>query len=216
MGTRGLTMVVSDGEYRIAQYGQWDHYPSGQGVTVLDFCHQHMTNAADVDKFRNNLRDICWVDESNVEQIRKAQDEGRYEAFPYLTRDHGAAILSCVLAYPDQKPSLCAKTSFGSPDWGLAPGRADLILKNSLDFIKDSLFCEWAYVLDLDKMQLEVYEGFNDSPVPSGQRFSEMEPEKPDYRETQYYPCVEVGIWKFDALPTKEEFLEILEPKEVD
>jgi hypothetical protein len=206
-------MVVSEGEYRIAQYGQWDHYPSGQGVDILKFCQEHMTNAEDMQRFRNNLKDIQWVDESNVERIRKAQEEDRYEAFPYLTRDHGSDILLYVFAYPDQRPSLCKKT-FGSPDWGLAPGKAELILKNSLDFIKDSLFCEWAYVLDLDKMQLEVYKGFNTFPVPPGQRFSEMEPEKPDHCDTQYYPCVEERIWKFDALPTKEDFLKILEPNE--
>ena len=35
MGTRGLTMVVSKGKTRVAQYGQWDHYPSGQGRTAF-------------------------------------------------------------------------------------------------------------------------------------------------------------------------------------
>jgi len=37
MGTRNLTCVVSGGKYIIAQYGQWDGYPSGQGVTALEF-----------------------------------------------------------------------------------------------------------------------------------------------------------------------------------
>ena len=37
MGTRNLTVVYVDGEYRVAQYGQWDGYPSGQGMTCLKF-----------------------------------------------------------------------------------------------------------------------------------------------------------------------------------
>ena len=36
MGTRNLTAVFMDGEYKVAQYGQWDGYPSGQGVDILN------------------------------------------------------------------------------------------------------------------------------------------------------------------------------------
>lgn len=31
MGTRNLTAVYLDGEYKIAQYGQWDGYPKDKG-----------------------------------------------------------------------------------------------------------------------------------------------------------------------------------------
>lgn len=38
MGTRNLTMVIDrKGEIKVAQYGQWDGYPSGQGATILEF-----------------------------------------------------------------------------------------------------------------------------------------------------------------------------------
>lgn len=30
MGTRNLTMLISDGETKVAQYGQWDGYPGEQ------------------------------------------------------------------------------------------------------------------------------------------------------------------------------------------
>ena len=32
MGTRNLTAVYLDGQYKVAQYGQWDGYPEGQGI----------------------------------------------------------------------------------------------------------------------------------------------------------------------------------------
>ena len=32
MGTRNLTMVIQDQQTRIAQYGQWDGFPDGQGI----------------------------------------------------------------------------------------------------------------------------------------------------------------------------------------
>ncbi|MHC5949058.1 hypothetical protein ACVXZ3_04645 [Providencia hangzhouensis] len=37
MGTRHLICVAKDGDYKVAQYGQWDGYPSGQGLTLLTF-----------------------------------------------------------------------------------------------------------------------------------------------------------------------------------
>jgi hypothetical protein len=37
MGTRHLIAAKIDGVYKLAQYGQWDGYPDGQGVAVLDF-----------------------------------------------------------------------------------------------------------------------------------------------------------------------------------
>ena len=38
MGTRNLTIVRNkEGIIRVAQYGQWDGYPEGQGITALNF-----------------------------------------------------------------------------------------------------------------------------------------------------------------------------------
>ena len=36
MGTRNLTCVVKNGEYKVAQYGQFDGYPSGVGCDILE------------------------------------------------------------------------------------------------------------------------------------------------------------------------------------
>ena len=37
MGTRHLIVVYYKGKLYIANYGQWDGYPEGQGKTVLKF-----------------------------------------------------------------------------------------------------------------------------------------------------------------------------------
>lgn len=49
---------------------------------------------------------------------------------------------------------------------------SDIIgLVNSEEFAADSLFCEWAYVIDLDKNTFEVYQGFNKKPIDKTERF---------------------------------------------
>ena len=35
MGTRHITAVVSEGEFVVAQYGQWDGYPTGAGNDIV-------------------------------------------------------------------------------------------------------------------------------------------------------------------------------------
>ena len=44
-----------------------------------------------------------------------------------------------------------------------------------VEFAGDSLFCEWVYVLDLDKGTFEVYKGLNKYPVPESERFANFE-----------------------------------------
>ena len=35
MGTRHITTVVAEGEFVVAQYGQWDGYPTGAGNDIV-------------------------------------------------------------------------------------------------------------------------------------------------------------------------------------
>lgn len=39
-----------------------------------------------------------------------------------------------------------------------------IFFQNDIDFIYESLFCEFAYIMDLDKDILEIYVGFNTDP----------------------------------------------------
>ena len=56
------------------------------------------------------------------------------------------------------------------------------MIKNEIEFIRDSLFCEWAYFYDKDKRIFEIWRGFQKIPDvgnPFGQEKS----------EDGYYPC---------------------------
>lgn len=197
MGTRHLVMVVKDGDFKVAQYGQGDGYPSGQGITVLNFLRKKMRRPS-FDESVKALRPISeqelealWIEcgatkGSNLVGMDVAAKFNK--RWPWLDRDHGAEILSTV------------QDSMG-----------DIQVRLSTGFAADSLFCEWAYVIDLDKNALEVYRGFNQEPVPSGERFANLTPPE---RDEKYYPVKLVRKYNFDALPTKRNFLKDLEPKD--
>ena len=192
MGTRGLTAVVADGSYRIAQYGQWDHYPSGQGVTVRDFLV-----GMNEPHFRAQLAKCRWITEEEIDTANEAagiakgdewitmDQSTRFYAQPavrFLTRDHGAQILQIVNDAPEDT----------------------IRLLNSIDFAGDSLFCEYAYVVDFDKRTFEVYKGFNKAPVPNGERFAKA---PLDEDAGGYQPIRLLATFSLDALPSEDEFL---------
>ena len=78
-----------------------------------------------------------------------------------------------------------------------------------INFAADSLFCEFAYVIDYDANTFEMFKGFNKEPVPEGQRFADLPREvNPRTHEvSEYYPVVLANTWALDNLPTEEEFL---------
>ena len=55
MGTRNLTKVINEqGEVVVAQYGQWDGYPSGQGVNALNAIFYYL------DEIKQGIKRVYW------------------------------------------------------------------------------------------------------------------------------------------------------------
>lgn len=186
MGTRNLVAVKLDGEYKVAQYGQWDGYPSGQGATVLDFLAKW-----DRPAFEAKVRAASFLTTEEVDAINstiKAEGlQDRWQSrWPELSRDAGADILGMIAA--DE------------------PG---MKLRNSIEFAADSLFCEWAYVLDLDANTLEVFRGFNKTPLAEGERFYGAKCADADDQSRRendgYQPINNVASYTLDSLPTVEQ-----------
>jgi len=199
MGTRHLTCVVKDGEYKVAQYGQWDGYPSGQGVDALTFLKN-----MDRDKFLTSLAATYQPTKEQIAAWWKevGHDIGtndgwvgveisdKYKAkHPSLSRDTGAEILQLIQDAVEPVP-----------------------LNLYLKFAAESLFCEWAYVVDFDKNTLEVYEGFNKQPLAQSERFYGLTSDD----SSGYEPVRLKKAYSLDELPTQEEFLSELEPDEED
>lgn len=152
MGTRHLIAVYQGGTHKIAQYGQWDGYPAGQGKEIVEFLADKQ-KVYSLEHFK--LKDCRFLTGAEIERINKEKDPIRARA--QLSRNVGSQILNMV-------------------------ARSDgLVLKDDLDFAADGLFCEWAYVIDFDTRKFEVYKGFNKSKKKLKGRFKNMTPEYEEY-----------------------------------
>ena len=63
------------------------------------------------------------------------------------------------------------------------------------DFIKDSLFCEYGYIINMDTKKLEMYEGFQKKPDKRKSNRYGTE------NERGYYPCRMVKAFPLDKIP---------------
>ena len=194
MGTRNLTIIFADDEYKVAQYGQYDGYPYGQGATALQFLHQVKPNILkkrcnNVKILTEDIRKARWL-EFNVDITNKPYVEFKVaqkfeKKYPELSRGTGAVILDIIYK-----------------------SKQDLHLENSIDFIADSLFCEWAYLVDLDHQTFEVYKGFNKEPLDESDRFFSFYDSNED---SEYYPCKLQHIFDLNNLPSEFDFFKILQ-----
>ena len=89
MGTRNLTIVNLDKKTRVAQYGQWDGYPTGQGQTIADFL-----KTIDLPKFKKELKKLREVIEGEIDFVNNTKDWQKEH--PELSPDTGAGILEMI------------------------------------------------------------------------------------------------------------------------
>ena len=72
MGTRNLTIVYSNGKYKVAQYGQWDGYPEGLGSQLLKYL-----KGININELRNAVNDCTYLSKEDFDEINKNIDEAR-------------------------------------------------------------------------------------------------------------------------------------------
>jgi hypothetical protein len=143
MGTRNSTLVYLEGKTRIAQYGQWDGYPTGQGKTIAEFLKK-----VDLPKFIAQVKALKTYTRKGVNKIwEKAGADPKTgfisldkadvvkKKYPELNRDTGAEILQLI--------------------------HDGVVTKVFLDekFKEDTLFCEYYYEIDLDNKKISVNGG---------------------------------------------------------
>ena len=186
MGTRHITAVVSEGQFVVAQYGQWDGYPTGAGNAIVSII------SGKIDQLKASLKHIVPVESDTVERYWSECGAS----------DWGADIETCQRF----------KAKHMTLDRDTGPDVLDILIHTEVpvelyldvDFIADGLFCEWVYVVDLDSNTFEIYQGFQIRP--SENRFSSMFEGVID----GYYPPKLVATYPLDELPTDSQ-LQLLE-----
>ncbi|KAL1843155.1 hypothetical protein VTJ49DRAFT_2905 [Mycothermus thermophilus] len=225
MGTRQLICVWWKGEWYLAQYGQWDGHPPGQGVKIFKF----LSVARNIEGLKHGLENHIYTPTSEeLEAIwaeceawdRNYQEEqlrtnsgpnydytmtGINQLYPSLSRDTGAGIFGMVLrgGGPDDGDEEANQAGTSGAE---GKERKKLPVRLRLEFANDTLYCEWAYVTDLDKEVLEVYGGSYGKTGESkhdGHRFKDVGP--PD-APVPNFVC-SLSFHELYLIKTEKEFL---------
>lgn len=201
MGTRGLCGFVVDGEVR-SSYNHFDSYPSGLGADIVEQIGV-LSGKFNEKELKQKVRDIFFVDEGS--EVTPEYIEKYKEYYNELVG--GSKEVTWYQLLRDAQGDLVANVNAG-------------VMIDGNGFAKDSLFCEWGYLVNLDTKKLEVYRGFQKKSHVDG-RFADMEDEG---EETvgghRYYPIRLVAEFPFDELPDmrtwEDEFYESEEADEDD
>lgn len=159
MGTRGTYGFRKNGEDKLT-YNHYDSYPSYLGVKVLEFA-----NSCTIQELNDIYDRLVLVDEDSEPTPEQIEECKKYA-------DTGVSTGSL-------KDWYCLLRNAQGELMAYKEG-----LKYMIDnggFIKDSLFCEYGYIINLDTCMLEFWAGYQHVPQ-EGNRYGET----PD---DGYYPC---------------------------
>ncbi len=149
MGTRGAVGFRLDGKDYVA-YNHFDSYPEGLGVEVLRDIKELLKGTG-----LNSLPAL-------VKRLKVFSENKKP-----TKKDIKALAKYTDLSVSNKSTSdwYCLTRNLqGNLRGYLEAG----YMPDSREFLADSLFCEWAYIVNLDDNTLEVYKGFNSNPNGAG------------------------------------------------
>jgi hypothetical protein len=187
MGTRGsLGFIVEDKEY--LAYNHFDSYPDGLGEEVLQFIEKINKEDGWV-KFRENAKNVIQLE---GDRVTDTEIQEKYKKYADLgVSDKTLEDPYCL--FRDIQDSWMEE---------IYKGELQHFFFNN-DFIHDSLFCEYAYIINLDTMKLEFYDGFQKKSQ-KGNRFGETP------NEDDYYPCRLIAVFDLEKIIDSDDVDEIV------
>lgn len=140
MSTRGLYGWKKDGVEKVT-YNHSDSYPTWLGVKIMSFCVE-MTDEQLERLFGHTI--IISEEEKDPAQINSVRLFAKARGFdPDASQDVYEILRFMQGNFEEYRK--------------LAENELDFPMIDSKDFFSDELFCEWAYVIDLDSKRLIVY-----------------------------------------------------------
>jgi hypothetical protein len=172
MGTRGIFGVRFNDVDKLT-YNHFDSYPGGLGQATVD----NIKRFESIDEMKQLAKKLRMVSEDQKPtplQIRALQK------FADLNVS-GKSLNNwyCLLRQTQGDLHTMLKCGYAI---------------NNKEFIKDSLFCEWGYIVNLDTEMLEVYRGFQEKDHDKG-RYADHK------TRDGYYPCALVAEFPLNDLP---------------
>ena len=148
MGTRGAIGFIKNGVEKVT-YNHFDSYPSGVGIAVAGYCRRTTIKA--MNKAFDKL--VLVTEEASPTKEQQKQ----------LNKYLSTSVSS---GKPEEWYALLRET------------QGDLVeivncgfMIDSKEFLLDSLFCEYAYIINLDTNMLEVYKGSQKDPDKGAGRY---------------------------------------------
>jgi hypothetical protein len=201
MGTRGSFGFRVNGEDKL-MYNHSDSYPSGLGLDLLAFL-----KGINMATLKKKVAKLTAVDND------KARPTAAQKA-----KCRKAGTVNLGVAEQSENDWYCLiRNAQGDLGKLLEVGFFD----EGNTFVLDSIFCEWAYIVNLDTGKLEVYEGFNEGfrvpggkwkpKFPNGRYANDMSDSDNARRiasgEEPYFGVHLVAEFPLDKLPAQQTFL---------
>lgn len=174
MGTRGCYGFRKNGVDKLT-YNHFDSYPDYLGRHIIQFCKE--TSIEEMNEIFDRIHLVNGRFKPDSDHIK--------ECMPYYNGNVGNQSIHdwyCLLRE--------AQGNLNVYKNGLK------YMVDDVDFIKDSLFCEYAYIINLDTNELEFWVGFQKEPDPSNRYGTES--------DSGYYPCKMVGCYPLDIIHTEK------------
>lgn len=144
MSTRGLVGFVVNDAVK-ATYNHFDSYPNGLGLDVVKFV-QGLKNVSEASEHAQAIILVSEEDEPTPEQVQRITGQSTPDA----------AVGGDWYAWlRDAQGDLAEYLRLG-------------FMIDNKDFGRNSLFCEWGYLVNLDTKTVEVYRGFQKDPHSEG------------------------------------------------